>query len=239
MRETVETNRDWQAFWTSVGQRTTREDLLQQVERTSRGKPVPPDQIDLVVRDIASALDLGPDDLLLDLCCGNGLITFRLSSLCRAVVGADYSLELIETARERHARPNTVYLHRAADALLPSDLPADLPTKVCVNAGLQYFTAAMAQRLLQSLRLLRHEFVIYLTDVPDAGKLDTYYDGRQRWEEFERKRAAGTEPIGTWWDRDHLHSLFTAAGYSCVIIDPAPDRLMADYRFDILGCFPA
>jgi SAM-dependent methyltransferase len=205
----------------------------------SRVKPVPPDQIDVLVRDVAGALDLGRDDLLLDLCCGNGLITFRLSRLCRTVVGADYSPDLIEIARERHSRPNTVYLHRAADALRPSDLPMGLPTKVCVNSGLQYFTVAMAESLLRSLRLLQDELTIYLTDVPDSGKLGVYYSGQQRWEEFERRRAEGTEAIGSWWDRDHLHSLFTAAGYSCTMLDPASDRSMAHYRFDVLGRFPA
>ena len=76
---------------------------------------MPQEQIELLVRVVAQRLDLNGDDVLLDLCCGNGHVTARLSALCRAVVGADYSLELIQVARESQAKPNVAYLHRSAE----------------------------------------------------------------------------------------------------------------------------
>jgi len=238
MRETIETNRDWLAHWTSVGQRTPRDELYRQVERTVGGKPVSPDEIELLTEAITQRLNLGRDDVLLDLCCGNGLITARLSPLCRAVVGADYTIELIQTARERQPMPNTVYLHRAADDLHPTDFPVGPPTKVCMNGGLQYLTEALTKRVLRSLRALaRQDLVIFFTDVPDAAKLDAFYNTPERRAEFEWRRAAATEPMGTWWDRDHLRGLMQSANYAASIIEPDPGRSTAHYRFDVLAHF--
>jgi SAM-dependent methyltransferase len=198
--------------------------------------PVPQEQIELLVRVVAQRLDLNGDDVLLDLCCGNGHVTARLSALCRAVVGADYSLELIQVARESHAKPNVAYLHRSAEDLRPTDFPSGAPTKIGMNQGLQHFTLAMAERLLRSLRkLARHDLALYFTDVPDAAKLHAFYNTPERWAEFEQRRAAGTEAIGTWWAREHVASLFEAAGYAVSIIDVEPERYTAHYRFDVLA----
>jgi SAM-dependent methyltransferase len=236
MRMTIETNRDWHAHWTSVGQRTGKDELFRQVERTVGGMPVLPEQIELVVGAIKRRLNLSGDDVLLDLCCGNGLITARLSPQCQSIVGTDYSCELIQVARERSALPNIVYLHRAADDLRPTDFPMGAPTKVCMNAGLQYFTERMVGRLLHSLQgLVQQGLALYITDVPDAGKIEAFYNTPERWVEFERRRAVGTEAIGTWWDRDHLRSIIEKEGCSVSIIDPESDRFTAHYRFDVLA----
>jgi SAM-dependent methyltransferase len=236
MRRTIETNRDWRVHWASVGERIRGDELFRQVERTIGGIPERPDQIELLVAAITQRLDLRSDDTLLDLCCGNGLITARLAPFCGAAVGIDYSLELIEVAREHHAMPNTVYLHRAASEIHLSDFCNGAPNKACVNAGLQYFTEVMVERLLASLRALaQHRFVLFCSDVPDAAKLNDFYDTPERRVEFEQRRAAGTEAIGTWWDRDHLRSLFAAAEYAVSLIEPEPRRGTAHYRFDVLA----
>lgn len=222
--------------WASVGQRTAKHELFRQVERTVDGRPVPSEQIELIIGAIKQWLNLSRNDVLLDLCCGNGLITARLSPCCRAVVGADYSLELIQIAQERSAMPNTVYLHRAADDLRPTDFPMGVPTKVCMNSGLQCFTERMVGRLLNLLReLVQQGVTLYFTDVPDSGKIKAFYNTPERWTEFEQRRAAGTEAIGTWWDRDHLRSIMEQAGYSVRIINPELNRFTAHYRFDVLA----
>jgi SAM-dependent methyltransferase len=234
--QTIETNRDWFRYWGDILHRTGEDDFFRQVGRTVGGAPTPPAQLDLPVSAVTRGLALNRQDVLLDLCCGNGLITARLSELCKAVVGVDYSAELIRIANERHARPNITYLHRAAEDLHPADFVSGTPNKVCMNFALQHFTAAMVDRLLRSLRkLTRHELILYFSDVPDVEKLRQFYNTATRWAEFEQGRARRTEVIGTWWSRDHLVSLFEAAGYGIRIIDVEPERNTAHYRFDLLA----
>lgn len=236
MAATVETNRDWQTHWTGVDHRSGRDELFRQVERTIKGEPIPESQIELLLDEITRHLGLERTDVLLDLCCGNGLITHRLAPVCRAVIGVDYSEPLIETARERHAPPNVMYVHNSVADLRPALFGGLLPKKVCMNASLQYFTRKQLDELLQSLgKLEASGQLLYFTDVPDASRLRAFYNTSERWAEFERRQAAGTEAMGTWWDRDHLCSLMASAGYQAEIIEPQPERFAAHYRFDVLA----
>lgn len=236
MIKTLETNRDWESHWTSVGQRVGKADLFRQVERTIGGKPMAQDQIEIAVDGVIRRLAAGPDDFLLDLCCGNGLITVRLARFFRFVTGVDYSLELIRVAQERSSLENVTYLHRAAEDLRPEDFPMAEPTKVCMLSGLQYFTERRLDRLMQSLKAITgNELRLYFGDVPDAGKIHAFYNTPERWAEFKKRRAAGTEAIGTWWDRSHLISILEHAGYTAQVIELESERCTGHYRFDVLA----
>jgi hypothetical protein len=75
---------------------------------------------------------------------------------------------------------------------------------------------------------------LFFTDIPDAGRLRAFYDTPERWAEFERRRAEGTEALGMWWDREHLTRIFEAHGYA-VALSMDPQRFTAHYRFDLLA----
>lgn len=236
MKKTIESTRDWQSFWAHAVEHAGTEDLFRQVGRTVVGVPEPKEQLEILVRVIAEGLKLGQDDVLLDLCCGNGLVTVRLSPLCGSILAVDYSNELIQVARTANSARNITYMSRSVESLLPGDLPSTGPTKICMIAGMQYFTAPMIRRLLISLRrLARVDLELLFTAVPDAEKLDEFYNTPERRAEYERRSAAGNEAIGTWWDRRHLVSIFQQEGYEARAADQNPSLLTAHYRFDVLA----
>jgi ubiquinone/menaquinone biosynthesis C-methylase UbiE len=236
MNRTIESGRDWRSHWNTVGQRHASDALFAQVERTIGGQPVAFEQVRLLVQAIREALAFVEHDIALDLCCGNGLLTIELSPFCRSLVAVDYSLELIEVARQHHAAPNIVYLSRAAEELAPADFPDGPPTKICMNAGLQYFTEPQVQKLLETLaRITADGATLYFTDVPDAERIFVFYNSPERRAEFERRRAARTEAIGTWWSRPHLEKLFESAGYSVSFVDLDARRSTSHYRYDVLA----
>ncbi len=236
MSQTIESNRDWRLFWNDELIADWDDNLYRQVGRTVGGTPTPPKQVELAVNAVTRGLSIDKDDMLLDLCCGNGLVTVRLASFCRAVVGVDYSTALIEVANARSASPSVTYLVRPADELTPSDFHPDLPTKICLNCALQHFTSDETTRLLRALRQLSsHPIPFYLTDVPDVEKLREFYNTPERWSEFEHRRAMGIEAIGTWWSRRHLVSLFEREGYRARIVDIEAERHTAHYRFDVFA----
>jgi SAM-dependent methyltransferase len=197
---------------------------------------VPAEQIELLLAAIVGHLDLGPLDVVLDLCCGNGLLTAQLAPRCRAVVGSDYSYDLIEIARARHAPSNTTYVHGAAEDISAADFPDGRPNKICMNAGLQYFTADMVAKTMTALREVAvGEMTLFFTDVPDSGRIREFYNTPERWAEFERRQAAGTEAVGTWWDREELTGLMDPMGFDVTMVAPAPERQTSHYRFDVLA----
>ena len=105
-----------------------------------------------------------------------------------------------------------------------------------MNAGLQYFTELTVDKLLASLRkLARGDVELAFTAVPDADKLEQFYNTPERRADYERRMAAGNEAIGTWWNRDHLISIFKKAGYAASAIDPDPGLSFKHYRFDVIA----
>ena len=198
---------------------------------------MPSGQICLLVEPVRSALNLRPDDHLLDLCCGNGLVTNALSKHCGLVIGIDYAADLIEMAHRRSAAPNVTYLHGDAAQIVGAGLPSGLPHKVCMNQDLQYFTEVTLRDLLNSLRTARGggDLAILFTDVPDATRLNNFYDTPERREDFRRRRAARNEAIGGWWSPDHLRTIFKDAGYALEVRPQDAARFAAHYRFDLMA----
>ncbi|MBR7621783.1 class I SAM-dependent methyltransferase [Phenylobacterium sp. 20VBR1] len=233
MPDTLPTDRDWRRHWD--GGAPLADDALVQVGRTVGGKPIDAAQMDRLVGAIEDALDLQAGDVLADLCCGNGLITVRLAQRCAAVVGIDYSRELIAVARRDYAGANVTYHQRSAEQIGPGDFPPPGLNKVVMNQGLQYFDEAMLRGLLGNIEAFaRGETRLVFTDVPDVARLTAFYDTPERWAAFERARAAGEEALGTWWSRDHLRGVLEDFGYA-VAFQVDPGRFTAHYRFDVLA----
>lgn len=85
------------------------DDYWRQVGRTVNGKPVSEAQIGMIVDAVNAGLELGKEDRLLDLCCGNGALTRYFLSRCRGGVGIDFSPSLIKIARRD-------FLHRTSES---------------------------------------------------------------------------------------------------------------------------
>lgn len=233
MAGTIPTERDWRGHWD--GGEPLARDALVQVGRTVGGKPIDGAQIDRLAAAIEDALELRADDVLADLCCGNGLITVRLAARCAAVLGVDYSRDLIAVAQRDYAAPNITYVRRGAQEIGPGDFPPPGLSKVVMNQGLQYFDEAMLTDLLANLAACAGRGLrLVFTDVPDAALIGAFYNTPERWAEYQRRRAAGEEALGTWWSRDHLRRILEDHGYR---VDFRVDegRFTAHYRFDVLA----
>ena len=110
MKDTIESTRDWRSYWAHAVENAGTGDLFQQVGRTIGGNPEPDEQVEIHVKSVADLLKLNEKDVLLDLCCGNGMVTARFSPLCSTVIGVDYSNELIHVAKSINSASNVVYV---------------------------------------------------------------------------------------------------------------------------------
>ena len=233
MAKTLETNRDWRAYWNSVGQRADPQDLFRQVDRTVSGRAVGPGEVQRLVDAVIEGLDLTAQDGLLDLCCGNGLITGLFAPHCRAVVGVDYSEYLIEVARQNASADNIVYMLGSVEDLDALDFTARPPNKVSINGGVQHFSVGMLDSMLAGLgRMAPAPTALMFTDVPDADRIFDFYDTPERREDFQRRRDARAEAIGTWWSREEMAALLGKHGYRANFAVPV-GRSSAHYRFDV------
>ncbi|MEM8892160.1 MAG: class I SAM-dependent methyltransferase, partial [Bacteroidota bacterium] len=105
---------DWQAFW---DKKALHEDPHVQVARTRAGKQS--DQLELkkIASYIKEKLELSHEDTLLDLCCGNGMLSKELSPFVKELLGVDFSEPHIEIARQQFIAPNSMFLRGDATQL--------------------------------------------------------------------------------------------------------------------------
>ena len=226
--------RDWRTYWNAVLPAATPEQLLRQVGKTVNGIPVTEESLDSIVESIVRALELTDDDALLDLCCGNGLLTFRSAQRCREVTAVDYSQPLIDTAKRFFTRHNITYT--VADVTrLPEAILRRPYNKISMYEALQHFSTEEADELLRSLRgSASRDAPLFLGSVPDASRIWSYYDTPERRADYELRTREGLEAIGHWWNADQLRDLAARHGYA-MKLTPSDARLYTShYRFDVL-----
>jgi len=225
---------DWRAFWEAYPRRFDETEFRKQVGRT-HGGGVPTSEAELarVMDQVVERLELGGHHRLLDLCCGNGYLTARLAAVAREVVGVDFSAPMLALARRHHAGHGISYLEGSVlelDAVLDAGAAFD---RVCMLESLHYFEPDQLAPLLEGL--LRHtssRAVVYLSGIPDAERKDRFFDTPERWREYERRRAEGTDGMGHWWRGEEIEAGARALGLRCRILPQSPELHTAYYRFD-------
>lgn len=225
---------DWHRHWTEHPPRFEPRAFREQVGKTVGGRPVPDEQVARIVALVTTTLELGPGDRVLDVCCGNGLITRQVAGGVASVLGVDYSPFLVEVARSEQAAPNVEYL--LDDARRMAAVPADPRfDAIYLYEGLQHFTPREVRGLLAEMRRrLTPGGRVLLGSIPDLARRWRFYDTWRRRAAWCARTVRGREAIGTWWDRRRLAALAESAGFDASCRDQPPELYTAHYRFDVL-----
>lgn len=226
--------KNWHRYWNSAPAGVPETEYLGQVGKTVHGRPVSEESLQRMAEDVVRGLALSAGDRLLDLCCGNGLLTTRWAEHCAQVTGVDFSEPLIRVARDRFSRPNVSYV-QADVRRLPAEILRHSFSKICVYEALQNFKPEEAEQVLRALRGSESRAApVYLASIPDRDRIWRFYDTEERRQEYRRRLEEGTEAIGTWWMKSDLADVASRAGYAIEFRDPHPMLHVAHYRFDAL-----
>lgn len=206
--------------------------LLEQVGKTLNGKPLPDDQVELIAWSAAKALKLTGQDLLIDLCCGNGIITERIAPLVGRAWAVDFSKGLIDVAKKNSMAANIKYAH--ADVL---NLGAEYftgPRKILMNESLQHFSENDLRELLQMISRVDEGSLIYFGGIPDREKLEIYYDTPEKMAFYELREREGRPHSGKWWLQAEISKIANSIGFKTTIVPQQPSMVTSYYRFDVL-----
>jgi 2-polyprenyl-3-methyl-5-hydroxy-6-metoxy-1,4-benzoquinol methylase len=227
--------RDWREHWREVAPKSSGsvDECMRQVGKTVMGEPVPLEQVDMIVATITQNLQLVPVDVVLDLGCGNGILTAQIAGRVNQVAGIDVSESLIATARSVNPRDNCEY--HVGDLAGLGALPIDNVNKAFSYEVFQHLSETDVQLLLQGLlEQFRSGLVFFVGSLPERSRLRAFYDTPERWAYYEKNVAAGTEQIGHWWEREELVELCDTLGLSCTPSDQTGSLYTSHYRFDAM-----
>jgi cyclopropane fatty-acyl-phospholipid synthase-like methyltransferase len=231
----VVTGRDWKAWWNEVPAQMPDTDLYHHVGRTVGGRANGEKDIITTSEAIISALQLTGNEIVLDLCCGNGLLSKKLAAHCAKLIGIDYSASLISIARRLNDGNNIDYVVSDVVHIGPGVIGLTEVEAAYLASAFQYFDVTAASELLRRLRAIAApNFRLFIEGIADKERIFDFYDTPERQEEYRKRTAEGTEHIQTWWSRRALAELARSEGFECAAIAQAPDRVCAHYRFDAL-----
>lgn len=228
--------RRWREHWSSFPLTVGEQDYLKQVGKTVQGQPISNDQLKLIIAGIIHHLRLNEDDTVLDLCCGNGLITQEISKVSRQVVGVDFSRPLVDIARKHHQPQNVRYLNLSVLDLEPDEVKQFGPfTKVYMYEGLQHFGEDSLAKVLVSIKkMCDGSLFALLGSVPDRSKIWSFYNTPKRRLDYFCRTLLGREAIGTWWDKNFMLQISESFGLHCEFLQQHESLYTSHYRFDLL-----
>lgn len=230
--------------WNVVENPTSRESHFKQVGTTMNGKSISETQHDCIVESIRAGLELQPRDRLLDMCCGNGILTADVGKHVAAFTGVDLSDTLLAVAKEHYCPQNGEYkrfrlLHDDPRILHESCAPFN---KFILYAALQFFTIEDLRRIFQLMRELsaRQPFSVYLGGIPDRGRIWSFYRTvPQRCQCVLRHLRGEHDIVGVWFSYSEIEETVTDLGGACILLPQDASLHNAHFRFDVVAKFNA
>ena len=226
---------EWTDFWKNFPQKFDKTDFFRQVGKTYQGKPITAQILGEIIENIKTKLQLVPEDILLDLCCGNGLISKIIAADCKKMVAVDYSVPLIEIAKEHHTRSNLSYRTMSVMDITPDIVEQESFTKIYMYEALQHFQQEQFSLLLDKLMSISQTKAIwFFASILDADRIWSFYNTPELKRDYYKQKQEGALLLGTWWNKNFIKQVCTEKKLFCEIIDQPPHFYTAHYRFDVL-----
>ena len=203
---------------------------FKQIGKTIKGVEIQTSQIDLIVAHIAESLALTKKDRLVDLGCGNGVLTVRLAKKISSVVGIDFTRGLLEYAENNFSAHNITYLFSNITELdCVSRIDA---TKLCMFEVLQHLNEIEFSRLLANLANLPSGVLFFIGGVPDKQRLRNFYDTDEKYTYFANCEREGRPHLGQWWFASTIEDISNDYGWSMNELSQPQGLYTEYYRFD-------
>jgi SAM-dependent methyltransferase len=221
----------WIEFWQAYGRSTSNGDEQTHVLRTRNRQPIEAERWRFTLEDLDSKFPVGPEDDLLDLCCGNGLFTRHFAQRCSSVVAVDISVDLLRSLK-RLCLPHVKPLHGDIRSL---GFAKGAFSRVLLYAGVQYLSEGETVALFRDIfSWLRPAGVLFVGDVPDRNRLWCFYDTPERRALYFDSRITDRDVVGTWYDAEWLVRLAESTGFRQAKPLPQPPELIyTHFRFDL------
>lgn len=222
----------WRVFWTTHAHATLAEPLQIQVLRTLDKQPVSEKEFQDILNVIDERMAINQNDVVLDLCCGNGLITTHLASRCKEIIGVDFAREL-SLQIDQVKYPNISVI---IEDVRKVQFEQETFDKIIIYAGIQYLSPKESIYFFESvIKWLKKGGLFFIGDVPNQNCLWDFSNSPERQAAYFDALKNDTPLIGTWFEPQWLKNLGIYVGFKEADILPQPASLpYSHYRFDAL-----
>jgi cyclopropane fatty-acyl-phospholipid synthase-like methyltransferase len=212
-------------------------DLLYQVALTVGGKPISNKIFNCIIVDIENNLKLNHSDYLLDLCCGNGVITYEIGRKVYRIIGLDSSKLYIENAKAYKITSSIEYIEMDIiniDKI--SRIGAQKFNKVLFYGSIAYFTKQELKIILGKLyNLTSDDVIVLIGSILDYSKRFKFYNTVSRkWHYLLYVIFNRDLGLGTWWRQSEILEISQENGFKCTFLQQNPSLSTAHYRFDCI-----
>ena len=216
---------NWEKFWDNVAKTSTNE--IEQVQRKDFNSII------LTTQNIHSKLQIDENDTVLDVCCGNGLITNEIAKKCKSIIGVDLSNILIENAKQNY--PNIKFIKANATELSQKINPHTFD-KIYLQFSFQYLDKKKEGEkvISEMLKILKPNGKIFIGDIPDKEKLWTYYNSLEKRFFYIISVIKKKKKLGKFWNKKELDSICHKKRVKGKVLEQPQNLPYANYRFDYL-----
>lgn len=208
-----------------------KDDFWGQVRRTINGVAVPQEHIDMIVRAIKKNLNFQHDDVLLDIGCGNGVLTRYFFSQCAGAVGVDRSSYLIEVAKKNfESLPDYTFIHADAVEFISNTPEPEQFTKVLCYGVFSFFSPEDAR---QALQVLSDRFInvqtVFIGNIRDLDLAHKFFVNNKKGDYDLRDH---TSTMGCWRTREEMSELVKSAGWDVKFHKMPKEFYAQEYYYD-------
>ncbi len=215
---------NWENYW---NQSAKVRDRLAQVGRVNCDREIAVPQ---AAGRILKLLEIKTDEQILDVCCGNGLITDYIFQKGFDISGVDFSAMMIENAKRNNQ--HIKYFKQDAFALQLGEQF----NKIFIAFSFQYFNSYDKGKIVIT-NLIKHAkpgALLLLTDIPDKSKWNVFYNSFLKKLFFVKQKITGSQIMGKFWNQTELQSICESLGVKGEVIQQPADLPYSHYRFDYL-----
>ncbi|MEP7197782.1 MAG: class I SAM-dependent methyltransferase [Saprospiraceae bacterium] len=218
---------NWKEFWNN---KAVEQNPSAQVARIKSGEPISRELLQMIADKIILQLELKSTDEVLDVCCGNGMLSSLLANHCKSIDGIDLSSNQIQQAKKNNTQSNVSYYEgNAIDFNLNKKYD-----KILLYFSFQYFDQkGEGEKAIQNL--LQHSksnCIILIGDIPDSNRKIYYFPNFIELLKYSLKRILNKSDMGKFWSKKEMEGICNSLNVQGHFMKQESWQPYSHYRFD-------